>query len=237
MFKTSLLLGSLILATMNMGAAIAGPVSDFENSLHSAFADYRQALFHTNSNSQDKSAAAISAFNAKWSDLAVTYKTAPPQYADDPNFAATLEKVAAIARSSAQLVSKGEVAQAHDRLEAIREEIGALHERNGIISFSDRMNAYHARMEKVLKADFKPFGPNEMGNLRDEAAVLIYLAEALGEHPDGNPADENFKSLSAAVIKSVSDLHEAARMQDGAAAKKAIAKLKPAYSKLFLKFG
>ena len=75
---------------------------------------------------------------------------AAPQYADDGAVPAALAAVAAHTAKAAEAVAAGNLPEAHEALEGIRAEIGALHSRNGLATFSDRMNAYHAAMETVL---------------------------------------------------------------------------------------
>jgi hypothetical protein len=235
------------------GIAHAGPVGDFEASLRSAYADYRNALFQTNANNPGEATKAVDGFIRKWSELATAYAAPPPHYADDPAYGETLAKVTDTAKKAAGQVTGGDLTRAHEILEGIREEIGALHERNGIVAFSDRMNAYHARMEEILAADyvgFSPVGQMEMiaqepagfsaeglSILREDAAVLDYLAADLVAHPPADSSDPTYQPLLDAVVASVAALRKAARDANPDAAKAAVTGLKGPYSKLFLKFG
>jgi hypothetical protein len=76
-----------------------------------------------------------------------------------------------------------------------------------------------------------------MAELREDAAVLSYLADDVAAHPAPEASDPAYAPLLTAVMTSVTTLREAARAGDAAAAKQAINGLKPAYSKFFLKFG
>ena len=53
--------------------SFAGPVAEFESALRTAYADYRAALFHTNSKNAEASVKAIAAFDEKWSALSMKY--------------------------------------------------------------------------------------------------------------------------------------------------------------------
>lgn len=210
---------------------LAGPVTAFETNVRQAYADYRSALFMTNMGKAEKSLAAIEAFAAKWQ--AISAQPAPPHYADDAGYADTMAKVAEIARQARGEIAAGKLPAAHDTLEAIREEIGSLHRRNGIEAFSDRMNAYHAQMEKVLKGA----GSMPMEAMHEEAAILVFLAADLQPRADDGAGTPAFDTLHAALVKSADDLLAAIRSGDKGAVKAAIGALKPAYSKMFLKFG
>lgn len=217
------------------GTALAGPVNDFESAMRAAYADYRSALFLTNANKGEQALQAIDGFSRQWSALADAGAEAPPHYADDNGFRRTLDAVAETAAKARAEVASGALTEAHETLERIREEIGQLHERNNIVGFSDRMNAYHAMMEQILGADYT--GAEGMAELREDAAVLSYLADDIVAHPAPEASDPAYAPLLDAVMTSVTTVRAAARAGDAAAAKQAVNALKPAYSKFFLKFG
>jgi len=233
----SQLAGAAAFTVLLIGSASAGPVSDFETAMRGAYADYRAALFQTNAGKPDAAVKAVDAFQQKWAALSAANTAAPPQYADDPAYAETLAKVASIADTAATEVAAGKLPEAHETLEAIRFAVGGLHERNGIVGFSDRMNAYHAEMEVVLAKDYGGFDAAGLGTLREDAAVLAYLAADIAANPPAEASDPAYKPLLDGMIASVTRLTEAARSGDAAAAKSALGNLKVPYSKLFLKFG
>ena len=220
-----------------VSGASAGPVADFETAMRGAYADYRVALFQTNTNKPEAASQAIAAFQQKWSALSAANSAAPPHYADDPAYAATLAKVATITDRAAAEVAAGKLPEAHATLEAIRFEIGGLHERNGIVGFSDRMNAYHAKMEDVFAKDYSGFDAAGLATLGEDTAVLAYLAADISAHPPAEAADPAYGKLLDSMTDSVTALTNAARAGDAAAAKAALGNLKVPYSKLFLKFG
>ena len=69
------------------------------------------------------------------------------------------------------------------------DEIGDLHARNGIIGFSDRMNAYHARMEEVLaaqpKLDAGAFTATALEGTFSLAAGIVRVRDAVAETAAG----------------------------------------------------
>ena len=216
-------------------AAKAGPVSEFENQFRQMYGSYRAALFKTNSGQKDPSQAAVDELQAKWKAIAGTYGAAPPpQYVDDSAWPATIAAISGEIEKAGQEIAAGKLAEAHETLEAVRDEVGRLHERNNIETFSDRMNAYHARMEHVLDlgadADMKAFLEN--------AAVLAFLADDLLAAPPSEAAGSaEYDQLAGAFRQSVEAFVGAARAGDPAAVKAAVGNLKAPYSKFFLKFG
>ena len=232
MFIKPLALAALITAAA-IGTTFAGPVKDAETRIASAYADYRMALFVTNQKKQAETDAAIAAFRDKWAALSADWrKTAPPQYADDAALAETLDKVAKLAETAAAEAKTGDLAKSHDTLEGIRDALADLRARNGIVSFSDRMNAYHTVMEHVY--DHKYETPAAMA---EDVAVLAYLAKDIGgNRPAGANAAE-FDPLFKALDGTVANLRAAMKSGDAAAIEAARKAIKPAYSRLFLKFG
>jgi hypothetical protein len=230
----SLLFGSVLLPTI----AFAGPVQDAEHQLRNIYGDYRVALFQSSAGNADATAKALENLNQKWEALSQEWASAPPpQYADDSLLASTMASVDTVIDKAADEAGRGDLATAHVTLEVIRSEIGNLHGRNGVIGFSDRMNAYHAEMEKVLGGEAGGESENGVAALQDAAAVLAYLAEDIAAHPAPEAADPAYEPLVESLLKSVQALQAAAQSGDAVGVKAAIAGLKPAYSKLFLKFG
>ncbi|WP_444454858.1 hypothetical protein ACTTAI_05795 [Rhodobacter capsulatus] len=221
---------------LSTGAAMAGPVSDFEAVLRGAYAPYRTALFATNMNAPDKALAALEAFHDGWGKVIDTASGAP-QYADDKGLVQTLAAVSAKAEIAGAAVRAGQMAQAHEALEGIRDDIGALHERNGMIGFSDRMNAYHAAMEAVLAVPSEALDAVGMEGMREQAGVLAYLAADIAAHPAPEAAAPEYAPLHAAFQASVAGFVEAVRSGDPGAVTKAIGALKAPYSKFFVAFG
>ncbi len=239
MTRKSLFLATALGASLFSTIVWAGPFNDFETQVRAAYADYRGALFQTNKNDKPATEAALSALTAKWAALASKWsRQAPPQYVDDPAFPQSLANVGTIINNATTEATKGELAKAHEVLEGIRDELGKLRERNGVIVFSDRMNAYHAKMEDVLGRDYSGFDAKGMGLLREDAAVLAYLYADIAAKP---PTDANgkpdFAQALGAMKNTVDALVSASRGSDAAAAKKAVDSLKGPYSMLFLKFG
>ena len=230
------IISGLAAALLASTAAWAGPVADSEAALRQVYGQYRVALFATNMGNAAKSTESLGAFAAGWTGLAETLPIAP-QYQDDTAAPATFAAVTALAAEAQAAVDAGDLAKAHEVLEAVRAEIGGLHGRNGIIGFSDRMNAYHAAMEAVLVLDPTALDAAGLVDLAAQTGVLVYLAQDIANHPAPEAADPAYAPLADAMQLSVQALTDAVTSGDPAAMKAAIATLKPAYSKFFVQFG
>lgn len=219
--------------------AFAGPVADFETAYGEMYAGYRSALFATNSGSAEKSAAALDGLGQQWAAMIATYgENPPPQYEDDANWDAMIAEVSGSIAKATEAVANGDLPKSHETLEGVREAFSALHARNGIETFSDRMNAYHAEMEKILGLDLAALDAPAKQTVLEHAAVLAYLAQdVLTAPPPGASDSPDYAALSAAMQASVDQLVTAARSGDDAGIKAAVGGLKVPYSKFFLKFG
>ncbi|MCG6901233.1 MAG: hypothetical protein LJE68_00990 [Rhodobacter sp.] len=228
-----------LVVSLQCSAAFAGPVAEFEGEFAGMYASYRMALFATNSGDGAKSAKALGAFDGAWSALTADYgQTPPPQYEDDAQWSAMIAEVQGHLDKAKAEAGAGELGRAHVTLEAIREAFGALHARNGVETFSDRMNAYHAEMEHVLEMDMSVMDAGLARRMLEHAAVLSYLAgDVLQAPPAGAEGMAEYAGLAAAFQASVAHFVAAARSGDAAALKVAVGGLKGPYSKFFLKFG
>jgi hypothetical protein len=234
MFSVIAFFSALVLST----GAFANPVWDFETAFRRVYIDYREALYLTNTRNAEASVKALTEFETKWQALLRQYRgSPPPHFASDAAFTQSLDRVSEAIAAAREKIASKELEKAHERLETIRDIIGAMRERNGIIGFSDRMNAYHAKMEEMLSKDYSGFDASGLGSFREDAAVLAYLAEMIMRHPPREAADPSFMPLLM-VFKASSDaVLVAARSNDAKAAKAALNGLKGAYARLFLAFG
>ncbi|WP_425101749.1 hypothetical protein [Tropicibacter sp. S64] len=219
--------------------SLAGPVADFEAQFRDAYGTYRAVLFGTNAGKAEESAKAIGKLQDQFTTLMTEYREVPPpQYEADPAWFLTLDKAAETIETAKAEIGEGRLPEAHETLEAFRDTIGDLHVRNGVLTFSDRMNAYHAEMEHLLAVDVSALDTTGIGEIRERAAVLSYLANDLLAHPPSEAAGcDEYASLSKAFGGSVDTLLTAVRSGDVEAVKGAVGGLKVPYSKLFLKFG
>ena len=233
-----ILLATLIAAALASAPSRAADV--VTDAMQAAYAPYRAALFRTNSKAQAESEQAVAAARGQWRALSERFAAVPPPpYDRDAAFAQTLQQVAEVyAKAEAQIAAR-QLAEAHETLERARDLLADLRRRNGVVVFSDHMNAYHEQMEQVLSEGVKSLAqPGGMIALAGRAGVLDYLAQRLRhEAPPAQAADAEFAALVGALHGSVAALRSAIAHQDEAAAREAIGKLKGPYSRLFLKFG
>lgn len=234
-----LLPAALLLTLATTGLATAGPVTDFESAFRQAWASYREALFRTNSGDATAAADALSRFDEQWAALMETWRDAPPpQYEDDPRWPETVSGIENLAAEAEARVADNALPAAHETLEGIRDLAADLHDRNRVETFSDRMNAYHAQMERILSMDLANPTAETLTTLHERAAALAWLSDDVLRRPPPEAADDPaYQPLADAFAGSVTALLAAARSREPERIRAAAGKLKPAYAKLFLDFG
>lgn len=230
-------IAALALCGIATAAAAADAVTD---AMVAAYAPYRAALFQTNAKAPEASAAAMMQARSAWRELMARQGSAPSApYDRDSGFVASLQEVDRIYAAADRQVQGGQLADAHETLEQVRDVLAALRQRNGVVVYSDHMNAYHAVMEHVL-TEGKALAamPGGLLPLAEQVGVLDFLAARLeSEAPAAVRAQADFGPLLQAVTASVTRLREAVRAQQPAAAAAAIGQLKAPYSKRFLRYG
>ena len=219
--------------------AIAGPVAEFETQFRDMYQTYRAALFQTNTGQAEPSAKALAAFADKWDALRQTFEqTPPPHYADDAQWGAVIGAINDDLTKAQSLVASGDLPGAHEALEDVRDTFWALHKRNSVETFSDRMNAYHAEMEHVLAMDLANLDSTTQTALVERAAVMAYLAaDLLAQPPVEAAGNAEFGKLAAQFRGSVEQFQTAARTGAPGAIRAAVDNLKKPYAVFFLKFG
>ncbi len=178
---------------------------------------------------------------AHWQPLIAQYSSQPPEvFGSDSEWQSTLSNIEMIAVKSAAQIKEGQLAEAHETLEAIRDELTELRRRNSVIVFSDHINNYHAVMEGLLGGGYSPDKIDEQAveEIGGQLAVLSYLAEAIKENaPVEYRENQRYQQLEKALFGSLKALEEAIDKGNPESISKSINNLKPAYAKLFVNFG
>lgn len=237
----SCLMVSLLVVSFVSVSAAETAFQQFHHKQNEAYAKYRAALFQTNKKDKDASLKATSMFLQQWNMLIQQYADTPPEiYAADPEWKTTLETIAAIAAKGKGEIEAGNLAEAHETLEGIRDKFTALRKRNHVIVFSDHINTYHEVMEHLLEAGYtaENIDTAALNSIREQLGVLEFLAETIQEHaPQEYRHDEKYQQLEQGLFASIKALREAMEKNSPEEISTAIQNLKAPYSKLFLNFG
>ena len=221
-------------------SALAQPAlaaDHFTDVLQDVYGSYRTALFQTNQPSAEEAVRAVAQARTTWDMrvLPAAMRVGPP-YDRDAQLPDSLSRISGLYARAESEARKPDLAAAHETLEAIRDELAAIRQRNQVVVFSDHMNAYHSEMERMIE-----LAANERtapSLLIEEAGVLVYLARQLQERAPANlRAEAEFQRLLTAVQQSVGLVHQAAMAGDMGRLRHQATQLKGPYSRLFVKYG
>lgn len=229
-------LAGLALVASLLAVTPASSQTAFQPMVDEAYGAYRAALFQTNANDQKGTLDALTAAQAGWTKVAASYRNSPPPaYAHDPRFGADIDEVSSLLRRAQSEASTGALPAAHETLEGVRDILGELRRRNGVIVFSDHINAYHTEMEHIIGGEIPP---DDKQRLTEQVGVLVYLDKKIRENASlALQEDAKYRQLSAANTSAIEKLRSALAAGNPSEIKAAIEGLKPAYAKLFLAFG
>lgn len=223
-----------------LAANLAHAGDALTDAMQDAYAPYRMALFRTNGKSQSEAQQALAQAQQAWRSVAERFGAKPPApYDRDTEFAGRMTQVGAMYDRAAAAVRDNKLAEAHEELESVRELLADLRRRNGVVVYSDHMNAYHAEMERLLVEAPKALSaPNGALLVMSQVGTLDYLVRQLRlQAPAALQRDTEFEALLKDVEASVQAVRAALIRQDLGAVREALGKVKPPYSKLFVKFG
>lgn len=231
----------LTLGIASLSGAADNLFLQFNADVDSAYANYRKALFHTNKKNKEKSGKANESFIHQWKEIKQTYGQTPPEvFSSDLKWNSTLSKIEEIAQNSSKQIEEGHLAEAHETLEAIRDELTDLRKRNSVIVFSDHVNNYHEVMEGLLVEGYTPDKINEQAivTIQGQLVLLDYLVQAIKENsPSTYRQNKQYQQLERGLFESLDALNEAIKSKNPEAISTCIKMLKPAYAKLFVNFG
>lgn len=235
-----ILASCLVLLGFNASAS-ENAFQQFYEQQNSAYASYRVALFQTNRKEQNAALKGINNFSKEWENIVLKFADAPPEiFANDAKWKSTLTKISDIASTGKQEIEAGKLSEAHGTLEEIRDEYSDLRRRNHLVFFSDYINNYHEAMEQLLLTGYSAdkIDSDKKNVIREQLAVMEYLSERVVQNaPAHYRANKVYIKLQASLITSLKNLRAALDSDNPDAISKAIKGLKPAYAKLFVKFG
>jgi hypothetical protein len=223
-------------------AAIAGDLATFHNKLDEAYAPYRMSLSLTNKTDKQKEALnKMNGFLKKWSALSNTYLQNPPApYNESPLWNETITKTTEIMKLGIKKVKAGNLKAGHETIEAIRDMLAKLRNSVSIRIFSDYINSYHTEMEHLVHVKYSKqnLNSNTIIKLREKVAVLRFLLNELkSAAPKKYSQNDEFKKILNGNIKLLEMLHKSLEKGDKNKVLAILPKVKPAYGKLFVKFG
>jgi len=236
----------LLLAVNLVGPVRAQTQDDsleaFFEAKQSAYRYYRSAWFYLRTGNVDLAAMELSFFVLGWDEIRARFSDAPPgPFADDPLWRAGLAEVGAMATGGLAALEAADAEAAKAALQAIPRVLADMRARNGVVTFSDAVEALSRAMEGLWRYRHAPPDLDveavrmdlEEGTARLRAAFDRVRDEA----PDEVAFDDRFLRLVADSDAAVERLDSAVQARDQTALVNALRELRSFERLLWLNFG
>ncbi len=240
--RHSVLALALFAALLWPTAARADATAEFLKASAEAYAPYRGAIAYLHTGNAGLAALALDAMAARWAALCDRFRDRPPAaFAEDPAWRASLDAITGRIETARARLEAGDAAGAATALAPIRAALGGLRRRNGIVTFSDRIDAFSAAVETIWVYRRDPpdlADPEAMAALAEQARTLRRALEAVAAgRPEKIAGDPQFQRLIEGSFKSVATIERAIEARDQALLISALRELRSTEQLLWLYFG
>ena len=217
-------------------------LAEFLTASAEAYAPYRGAMSYLHTGNAGLAALALDAMAARWAALCDRFRTQPPAaFAEDPVWRASLDGITGRIETARARLEAGDAQGAAAALAPIRAALGDLRRRNGIVTFSDRIDAFSAAMDAIWVVRRKPpdmADPQAAAALAAQARRLRRALEAVAAGPPEKIAgDPQFQRLIEGSFKSVATIERAIEARDQALLIGALRELRSSEQLLWMNFG
>jgi hypothetical protein len=194
------LFAALLWPTAARADATAAFLGAFLEASAEAYAPYRGAMSYLHTGNAGLAALALDAMAARWAALSDRFRNQPPApFAADPAWRASLDAITGRIETARAQLEAGDAAGAAAALVPIRAALGNLRRRNGIVTFSDRIDAFSAAMATMWVYRREPpdlADPQTIAAIFDQArALLLALSDVAAEAPKEIAANPQFQRL------------------------------------------
>lgn len=217
---------------------------DFDQLMTLQHAQYKTGLVATNQKNPEASQKSITELARLWQDISDLYAvTPPPAFAGDKAWSADLGKIVKDVTAAKTAMDKGDIAEAHEALEPVREILLDVRTRNNAALFIDKFTVYHSAMEGVISpALAKTVETLTADDIVTLKAAYPKMAEAFAaiEQPPATLSAEQaqmYQGIAQTERAAINVMNQALQSGDKAAIIKAANDLKSSFAKLFAQFG
>lgn len=243
--RARIILGALVLlvplaATPASGAD--GDLAQFNEASAEAYRHYRSAVHYLHTGNPGLAALELSAMTEKWRALEERFAKNPPAaYAGDPAWGATLTDVGDRIEAARAFADAGAGEDASRTLAPLRAELAELRRRNGVVVFSDQVDAVTAAMETLWVHRHEPpdLADAELSaEITEEAARMRAALERCREEASGETAaNPQFARLVEGSLVGLDRIDRAVSEQDQRLLINTLRELRSFERLLWLEFG
>jgi len=241
-FHRSLGATLLLLLVATVPAAGASELARFNAAVAEAFTHYRGALFYLRTENPAVAEFELQDAVALWSEKVMPFRDAAPDaFADDPDWAATLDQVSEGLSQGHELARESDIAAAEAALQPLQAAMADLRARNGVRVFSDCIDEANAAMDALwaYRHDPPDFADSaQVNDLRAKTAVTAYLyARCHKTAPPEISAAEEFQRIMEGSLLSLSRMWPAIDAGNSEAVINILRELRSFDRMLWLQFG
>jgi hypothetical protein len=187
-------------------------------------------------------ALALDATAARWAALCDRFRDRPPgAFATDPDWQASLDGITGRIETARAKLEAGDTKGAKTALAPVRADLGNLRRRNGIETFSDRIDAFSAAMDAIWVHRRNPpdmADPEALTALAEQAAALRRALEHVAtDPPEKTAADLQFQRLVAGALDSIATIDRAIEAGNSALLISALREIHSSEQLLWMNFG
>ncbi len=233
---------ALFAALLWPGEARADATAEFLEASAEAYAPYRGAMSYLKTGNAGLAALALDAMAARWEGLNHRFRNQPPAaFAQDPAWRASLDKITGRIETARAKIEAGDAAGAAATLAPIRAALGDLRRRNGIVTFSDRIDTFSAAMDILWVYRRNPpdmADPQALAALAEQARALRQALEDVASGPPTKIAsDPQFQRLIEGAFGSIETIDRAIETRNPALLIGALREIRSSERLLWMNFG
>lgn len=181
-----------------------------------AYAYYREAAFYTRTGNTPVAGLALDKFIDGWSELVSRFGDDPPtEYAADDKWKATLDEILERASRGLDALDMDDAESASVAIDPIRGMLREMRERNGVVTYSDHVDALTAAMDVMVgyRRDIRELSnPADVEKIGKQADIVEALFATLQQEAPAQVAgDPEFKRMIAGAAESMGRLREGLR--------------------------
>ena len=236
------LLAALLWPTTARADATPEFLTAFLEASAEAYAPYRGAMSYLHTGNAGLAALALDAMAARWAALCDRFRDQPPAaFAEDPAWQASLDAITGRIETARAQLESGDTAGATAALAPIRAALGGLRRRNGIVTFTDRIDAFSAAMATIWVHRRNPpdmADPQAKAARAEQTRTLRRALEAVAAgRPEKIAGDPQFQRLIEGSFKSVATIERAIEARDQALLISALREIRSSEQLLWMNFG
>jgi hypothetical protein len=191
--------------------AHASALSRYNEAVARAYDHYRSGLFYVQTGNPAVAGFEIAKAVAVWKEAVIPFAAAPPDaFSDDEAFGRDLQDIFRRLHEADALLAAGDGDGAEAQLTPVRTLLADLRHRNGVIVFSDRVDAANAAMDRLWVYRHAPPDWSDDGAvsalLADAAVTLYHYRRLESDAPAALAANPEFQRIVTGAVASLEAL-------------------------------